>query len=46
LKKISDISKSERRSARKMHGKRPEALSDIELLAILLGSGDERQVTF
>jgi DNA repair protein RadC len=38
MKKLKDLSKSER-PREKLQAKGPEALSDLELMAILLGSG-------
>jgi hypothetical protein len=41
MKKIKDLSKSERPRER-LRAKGPQALSDIELLAVLLGSGTKK----
>ena len=42
MKKLKDLSESDR-PREKLQAKGPEALSDLELLAILLGSGTKGQ---
>jgi DNA repair protein RadC len=45
MKKLKDLSESER-PREKLQGKGPEALSDLELLAVLLGSGTKEHDVF